>query len=395
MMNRTALFGFVFSLAFVSCKKEDDEPTTPVPTGDSPALIAAKTEAKNNYAEIVKASYEDALTTAETLEDAIGVFLASPSQAGYDACKIAWLNARLPYGQTEVYRFADGPIDDADGPEGLINAWPMDEAYIDYVDGNPTSGIINNSSSYPVINGELLESLNEAGGETNISTGFHAIEFLLWGQDLSSSSAGTRPFTDYTTAPNAARRGQYLEACAELLVGHLDDLVNEWDAGTSGSYAAGFVNGGNNTALAAMLQGIGFMGKGELAGERMFVAWDTQDQEDEHSCFSDNTHNDIRMNAQGMYNVWFGTYTRLDGSIIGGTGLKDVLEIVNNGVGIATSSAISEARDLCFTIPTPFDQAILGANTNSEVYQSILALRNAGDQISVAAATLGLSITVE
>jgi putative iron-regulated protein len=394
-MYRTLLASLTIIVALASCKKEDDDPVPPGPTGDSPALAAAKTEAKQNYAAIVKASYEDALQSAETLEDVIGVFLAAPSDAGFDACKTAWLNARLPYGQTEVYRFADGPIDDADGPEGLINAWPMDEAYIDYVDGNPTAGIINNPVAYPVIDGTLLESLNEAGGETNISTGFHAIEFLLWGQDMSTSGPGTRPWTDYTTAPNATRRGQYLAACAELLVGHLDDLVDEWDAGSNGSYAADFVNGSNNAALTNMLQGIGFMGKGELAGERMFVAWDTQDQEDEHSCFSDNTHNDVRMNAQGMYNVWFGTYTRTDGTVISGTGIDDVLAIANSGVGTATSTAITEARDLCFTIPAPFDQEILGASTTSEVYLSILALRDAGDQLSVAASALGLSITVE
>ena len=56
----------------------------------------------------------------------------------------AWLAAREPYGQTEAFRFYGGPIDDAKGPEGRINAWPLDEAYIDSVKGKAGSGIINN-----------------------------------------------------------------------------------------------------------------------------------------------------------------------------------------------------------------------------------------------------------
>ena len=80
-----------------------------------------------------------------------------------------------------------------DGPEGLINAWPLDEAYIDYVEGDPAAGVVNDPDTYPTIDAELLTSLNEQGGEANISTGWHAIEFLLWGQDLSTDGPGDAP----------------------------------------------------------------------------------------------------------------------------------------------------------------------------------------------------------
>lgn len=134
--------------------------------------------------------------------------------------------AREPYGQTEVYRFYGGPIDDVNGPESLINAWPVDEVYIDYVEGAPASGIVNNVADYPEITKELLTSLNEVGAEENIATGYHPIEFLLWGQDLSADSAGQRAYTDYTSADNADRRGVYLNAAAEMLVEHLGVLVD-------------------------------------------------------------------------------------------------------------------------------------------------------------------------
>ena len=53
----------------------------------------------------------------------------------------------MVYSPTEVFRFYGGPIDDDNGPEGLLNAWPLDEVFIDYVLGNPDAGIINDPLS--------------------------------------------------------------------------------------------------------------------------------------------------------------------------------------------------------------------------------------------------------
>ena len=107
--------------------------------------------------------------------------MEEPTAATLEAAKRAWLNARDDYGPTEAYRFYGGPIDnDDDGPEGQLNAWPMDEGYVDYVEARRTAGSINMVAEYPQITTELLIELNEAGGETNVSTGWHAIEFLLW-----------------------------------------------------------------------------------------------------------------------------------------------------------------------------------------------------------------------
>lgn len=174
-----------------------------------------------NYAAIVLANYEDAITTATALDAALHDFVDAPSPESLQAARASWLAAREPYGQSEAFRFAGGPIDDEGGLEGLLNAWPLDEGYIDYLEGAPDSGIINNVAHCPEITPELLASLNEVGAEENISTGYHAIEFLLWGQDQSADGSGDRPFTDYTTAPNAERRGQYLLAASELLLANL------------------------------------------------------------------------------------------------------------------------------------------------------------------------------
>ena len=186
-----------------------------------------KTSVVENYAAGAHSSYARSLASARVLDTAIDNFLAAPSQPRLDAAKRAWLRARDDYGVTEIYRFYDGPIDnEEDGPEGLINAWPLDESYIDYVDGDPSVGIINKPGEFPAIDATLFVSLNEEGGEENISTGWHAIEFLLWGQDLNADGPGYRPIEDYTVNDNADRRRTYLAVTSDLLLAHLQQVVD-------------------------------------------------------------------------------------------------------------------------------------------------------------------------
>ena len=217
---------------FVACGEKED------------VVASLKKDALEQYADLVLANYEDSYNTALTLKQAIDAFLAAPSDAGFQTCKTAWLAARNPYGQTEAFRFYGGPIDDADGPEGFMNAWPMDENYIDYVQGQPNAGIINNPGAQPVISKEVLVGLNELfSSETAVFTGWHALEFLLWGQDLSISGPGARPYTDYIvggggTAANQARRGQYLQITIDLLLEHIAQVRDEWK--TDGATARSF-----------------------------------------------------------------------------------------------------------------------------------------------------------
>ncbi|MCB9195169.1 MAG: hypothetical protein H6598_03005 [Flavobacteriales bacterium] len=355
-----------------------------------------------NYADIVFANYEDAYNEAVELQSQIAAFIANPSDNGLTLCKNAWLDAREPYGQTEVYRFADGPIDDADGPEGLLNAWPLDESYIDYVTGNANAGIINDPTTYPTIDAATLEGLNEAGGEENISVGYHAIEFLLWGQDDPNTALltpGQRSYLDYVdgggTASNEDRRRTYLMICADLLVAHLGDVKDEWDPAISGNFRSTFLSMDNDAALANILTGMGTLSKSELAGERMFVALDNQDQEDEHSCFSDNTHRDIITNAQGIRNVFIGSYTRVNGTTISGTSLQDLIEKINPDRESTISTFSASIVTLTNDIPTPFDYHLTQetAGGNGPVMQAINALQDQGDAIVQMAKDMGITIS--
>lgn len=314
----------------------------------------------SNYAKIVYASYLDSLTLARELEKALHAFVKDPTAGGLEECKNAWLEARRPYLQTEAYRFYAGPIDDKDGPEPMINGWPMDESYIDSVEGAPESGIINQSGLYPVISKELIASLNEKAGETAITSGFHAIEFLLWGQDRSNEGPGTRPFSDYIDAPNAKRRSAYLVACGELLADHLESLVTEWAPDRSGNYRAAFEAKDPVLATREILYGVYVMSGKELAGERMLVAWDTQDREDEHSCFSDTTHLDHQRDAMGIENVYRGRYRKENGEMISGSGIRALVRVFQPDRVAEFDQKMAGVTKSIAAIPSPFENAVLG-----------------------------------
>ncbi len=378
---KKALLSLFLIAAVFSCKEDDLEPTQ-----------VSKTEVLTTYAEIVYANYEDAVSTAKVLQTAINDFLAAPSEEGLIKARQAWIDSRNPYGQTEAFRFYGGPIDSEDGPEGLINGWPLDESYIDYVEGNANSGIINDAVSYPVIDAQTLIDANENGSETNLSTGYHAIEFLLWGQDLYEDSPGKRAYTDYTTAPNAARRAEYLKVVTDLLIENLTEVMDAW--APSAAYRASFIAGGDES-IAKMFRGIGALSKGELAGERMTVALANKDQEDEHSCFSDNTRADIEMNFRGIRNVYVGAYERVDGSQVTGASLADLVnekDLVKNETIL---NLLSATFGSIIGIPQPFDSALRAGDPGKKIENTIINLRNLSDAIVDGALQLGIQVNAE
>jgi putative iron-regulated protein len=313
-----------------------------------------------HYAELVHANYQDTLAAARELQAAIAALVARPTEAGLAKAREAWLAARDWYGQTEAFRFYGGPIDAEDGPEGRLNAWPLDESYIDGVPEQPEAGLINDRKV--AITKAALAENNERGGEENISTGWHAIEFLLWGQDLDDDGPGARPFTDFVEGgkPNADRRRQYLEVVTELLVDDLTAVTDAWAPGRS-NYRADFEKGAMES-VRRIIVGIGSLSRGELAGERLEVAMSTQDQEDEHSCFSDNTHRDVVANALGIANVWLGRYRRRDGTVLEGPSLRGLVSAADPAMADRTTRQIAASLDAANAIQAPFDREIVGGD---------------------------------
>jgi putative iron-regulated protein len=376
---------FVLSLSVAMLAQPSLSFAAPGGLDVSPVLI--------NYASIVHANYQDSLQAAKKMQQAINAFLVQPSAETQQAAQNAWREAREFYGQTEAFRFYSGPIDDDDGPEGRLNAWPMDESYVDSVKDRTDAGLINNRQF--VINRDNVIAQNERGGEENIATGWHAIEFLLWGQDMSATGPGSRTYTDFVDgkAPNADRRRQYLKVITDLLVDDLNSLVKEWTPGRKFNYRAQFEKGGLES-LRMMFVGLGSLSRGELAGERLEVALNSQDQEDEHSCFSDNTHRDVVNNALGIENVWLGRYKRADGSLVQGPSMKDLVASRDAALAERTSRQIAKSVASAQAIQAPFDREIIGAKDapgRQRIQATVNSLVQQSKDLVAAANAVGIS----
>jgi len=387
-MKKTFIFFTIATISLVSCKKEDPKPM------DLSAPF--KAQAKETYTKIAWAVYEDSYLTAVTLKSKVDAFVANPTAQGLEEAKQAWLDAREPYGQSEVFRFTDGPIDVDPGYEGYINSWPLDESFIDYVQGNPTSGIINDLVNFPVIDKATLINQNQNGSETNIATGYHAIEFLLWGQDFSASGPGNRNFLDFKdgggTATNEDRRRAYLSVCTELLVDMLEAVKDQWDPNGSGNYRANFLTLSDDAFLQKIFGQTAVLSHNELAGERLYVAYENGNQEDEQSCFSDNTHRDIILDAQGIQNLIEGNYKRVDGSIVSGTSLYHVIALSFSDDATSIKTMIDGSVTLAESIPAPFDQAII--NQDASILSTVHNLQDQGEKLVTIAAKFNITITL-
>ncbi len=369
----------------------------------SPALAQDRDAVLRTYADIAAAAYGDSLTTAERLQAAVDALIDAPSPEAFQTARAAWLAARGPYQQTEVFRFGNPIVDDW---EGKVNAWPLDEGLIDYVDGS--YGGATDENEYAVLNvvanpefslsGERIDAkeitpallrgtLHEADGvESNVATGYHAIEFLLWGQDLNghADGAGQRPWTDYAaggacTGGNCDRRGAYLQAATDLLVSDLGWMAAQW---AEGGAARAAVLENADAGLSAILTGMGSLSYGEQAGERMRLGLMLNDPEEEHDCFSDNTHNSHYYDGLGIQNVYLGEYVGIDGRVVSGPSVSDLVA--------ATDPALdAEMRDRLAATMTALSRIKIAAEAGFS-YDQMLERGNAEGEALVMAGVNGL-----
>ncbi|MCB9737922.1 MAG: iron-regulated protein [Deltaproteobacteria bacterium] len=359
---------------------------------DAAAVEAAMDSATRTYVAIAAAAFTDTQRDAAALQAACETFVAAPTAGNLAAARAAWKMARESYLQTEVFRFYDGPIELV---EGWLNAWPLDEAYVDYVDGNPTAGLINDTST-PITAAKLAE-LNAFGGDANIATGYHAIEFLLWGQDHSATGPGDRPHTDYLTSGGTAahqdRRGSYLTVTAKLLASHLQQAQVGYDADAD-SWAAEWLTAPAKKRLRDALTGMFLLAGFETGGERLQAAYDSGDQEDEHSCFSDNTHRDMVQDVRGIRNVWVGSYLRTDGTTVQGDGIRVAVQAQSPTLAARLDAEIDAALAATEALQPPFDREIAKDNPagRARVKAAIDALQKVEATIAEVFGTFGLDI---
>lgn len=365
------------------------------------ALAVEPAAIVKTYSDIALAGYEDSLTTAKALDAAVDALIAKPTPETLDAARKAWLAARVPYQQTEAFRFGNAIVDEW---EGRVNAWPLDEGLIDYVDAgygtesdsNPfyAANVIANTKisaggdevDAATITPEVIQSLQEIGGsEANVASGYHAIEFLLWGQDLNGTGpgAGNRPATDFDTANctggHCDRRAEYLKAASDLLVADLEEMVANWK---EGGEARSNVEGDPAAGLTAILTGLGSLSYGELAGERMKLGLLLHDPEEEHDCFSDNTHNSHYNDIVGINNVYHGRYKRVDGSVVEGPSLAALVR--------EKDAAVADEMDAKLADTLKAAEAMKARAETKEAYDQMIGEGNAEGNAAVQAVIDGL-----
>lgn len=374
----------------------------------------------NTYGDIAQAGYEDSLATATVLREAVTQLIESPSRDSLEAARLAWIEARVPYQQTEVYRFGNALVDDW---EGKVNAWPLDEGLIDYVDASYgsdseendyyTANIIANPQAN--INGQLIDAtritpellsgeLHEAGGiESNVASGYHAIEFLLWGQDLNggAAGAGNRPYTDYDvdncSNGNCQRRAEYLSVATDLLISDLQEMAAAWAEGGAARQALDEM--GEDGAIAAMLTGMGSLSYGELAGERMQLGLMLHDPEEEHDCFADNTSASHFHDGVGIQNVYLGRYERVDGELVSGPALIDLVKEQDSSLAEELAGDLQASVDALNVLllsqheGQAYDQLIAEGNAegNAQVQKAIDSLVAQTRNIDRVVAALGVT----
>lgn len=359
---------------------------------------AAKTavtseEIKHNYVATAYAAYSDSYLTALTLQKSVQMFLKAPSKATLESAKEAYKLARIPYQQSEIMRWdtditinadlaKEQGLSSVDDWEGQVNAWPLDEQAIDYVQGNSKAGIINQANGEKITAQYLIDQ-NGVGGEANVTTGFHAIEFLLWGQDLNGTKAGAgeRSFNDFQTdksglcsAANCDRRRDYLAVSTQLLVDDLQAMTQEWSPKaemSKGTLAHNFLN--SDDAIRYMLFAMKSMATDELASARMNEGIAGNDPEQEHDCFSDLSHVAIYHNFQGVRNAFYGGYEGIDGKEVSGASLGDLINQNDPALYKQFDQALSRIEVSMATIlaageqsknPIRFDQ-IIGQDDNA------------------------------
>ena len=239
-----------------------------------------------------------------------------------------------------------------------------------------------------------------------MATGYHAIEFLLWGQDLNGTGpgAGNRPASDYLEGEGATgghndRRRAYLKAVTQLLVNDLDEMVGNWAPNVADNYRATLEAEPVQNGLRKMLFGMGSLSLGELAGERMKVSLEANSPEDEQDCFSDNTHYSHFYDAKGIRNVYLGEYLRADGTKMTGPSLSSLVVVIDPAADATLKSDLADTEAKIQVMVDRankgehYDQLIAADNAagNQVVRDAIAALVKQTGAIEQAAGKLGIS----
>ncbi len=318
-------------------------------------------ESAYRYADIAYASYTDAATRALELKNALFHFATEPDANKLTETRAAWLATIDAYSKTEAFRFPGGPMDDDQALGDKVGHWPLDQAYLDYLQGIPDCGLINDVETYPKIDEDLLLTLHKKDGPNRITLGFHPIQFLLWGQDTTPQGTNpqdpvSRPHTDFLadgSRPNATRRLQYLIHAADLLLQHLEQAAAQWHPQDPENFRASFLSGDPKAAVQNVLTGLSTFLSHTLPSKLQ-------------APFPAATTLILQANTTSLHNIYRGSY-----ATTAGPGINTLIRAADPALQTQFRNTLQALILVIQQLPQQFHQALEEEEERSKIAEAI------------------------
>ncbi|WP_319024660.1 imelysin family protein [Microbulbifer hainanensis] len=220
-------------LAISACSEkrveEKPEAAKPVPQALNEEAAEALSRAVWQAGQVKLAETQAAV---EALNSALATLLKQPTDDHLEAAKLAWLDAHRNFAATLPYiELAFAPAELRSEGRKLVlslDSWPVQPGYLDTVPGYSNSGIVNDTAIDLTL--ANLRKQHRLTANEEASTGFHAMEIMLWGptgertaEQFVAVSKGEKP-----EAQAANRRRALTQLMGQAMEEDLADLARRW-----------------------------------------------------------------------------------------------------------------------------------------------------------------------
>ncbi|SEA10252.1 imelysin family protein [Microbulbifer marinus] len=184
-----------------------------------------------------EAQLADTRAAVEALQRAVATLLDQPTEDHLESAKLAWLEAHRDFAAALPYiQLAFAPAElRGQGRQLLLalDSWPVQPGYLDTVPGYSDSGIVNDTAIELTL--ANLRKQHRLTAHEEASTGFHAMEIMLWGptsertaEQFQQVSEGEKP-----EALAANRRRELTRLIGRGIAEDVDGLARRWPTGAN------------------------------------------------------------------------------------------------------------------------------------------------------------------